>query len=72
MIREFDKHSDKSGKKDWRKPWRGKRKSSNFDRSCRNHGGCDWCKSNRTHQDRKARAEAQEQLDEWNDFEDAA
>ena len=30
--------------KERRKPWRG---SKNFDKTCRNHGGCDWCKENR-------------------------
>ena len=44
-----------------RRPWvgrtykRGYSGSKVFDHSCRNHGGCDYCKSNRTYQDRKAR-----------------
>jgi len=65
MHREFNKDTDKRGNKDWRKPWRGGRVSSNFDKSCRNHGSCPWCQGNRTHQDTKARNEAQEQLDEY-------
>ena len=30
--------------KEHRKPYRG---SKAFDRTCRNHGSCDWCKDNR-------------------------
>lgn len=32
-------------KKEWRKAFR---KSKSFDNSCRNHGGCGYCKQNRT------------------------
>ncbi len=39
-------------------------KSKRFDRSCRNHGNCDYCKSNRTHQGTKAQAVAVDQLRE--------
>lgn len=35
--------SIKSGK-EHRKEYYG---SKSFDRSCRNHGGCDWCEENR-------------------------
>ena len=35
----------KSGK-EHRKPYRG---SKAIDRTCRNHGGCDWCAENRKH-----------------------
>lgn len=31
-------------KKEKRQPYR---KSKSFDRTCRNHGSCGWCKSNR-------------------------
>lgn len=31
---------------DWRKEYRG---SKLFDKSCRNNGGCDYCRDNRTH-----------------------
>lgn len=37
-------------KKTKRKPYRG---SKACDRSCRNHGGCKYCLSNRTHKNRK-------------------
>ena len=40
----FDNHYPQ--RKDWRKPYR---KSKAFDRSCRPHGSCDWCKNNRLH-----------------------
>ena len=36
--------------KERRKPYRG---SKAFDRSCRNHGTCGWCQSNRTIKDRR-------------------
>lgn len=32
--------------KEHRKPYYG---SKSFDRTCRNHGSCDWCKENRLH-----------------------
>lgn len=32
--------------KEKRKPYRG---SKSFDHTCRNHGGCDWCRENRQH-----------------------
>lgn len=41
--------SIKSGKEK-RKPYRG---SKVFDCSCRNNGSCSWCKSNRTHKNKK-------------------
>ena len=37
-------------KKERRKPYKG---SASFDRSCRNHGSCSYCVSNRTHAFRK-------------------
>ena len=36
--------------KEHRKIYRG---SKAFDRTCRNHGGCEWCKENRLHKHRK-------------------
>lgn len=36
--------------KSHRKPYTG---SKAIDRTCRNHGGCDWCKGNRIHKHRK-------------------
>ena len=35
--------------KEHRKPWRGSAKSKNIDRTCCNHGSCDYCKFNRLH-----------------------
>lgn len=39
--------------------------SKRFDRQCRNHGGCGWCEDNRTYQDRKARAGADQRLEDF-------
>lgn len=45
----------------WRKTNRAKR----VDRSCRNHGGCSWCKGNRLHQaERAVPADERHQI-EW-------
>lgn len=50
--------------KERRKPYRG---AKAIDRSCRNHGGCVWCESNRLH---KYRAEvARMKLEEKEYFE---
>ena len=49
--------------KEHRKPYRG---SKRFDGTCRNHGGCPWCESNRKHQDIKERKKADQQLKEYN------
>lgn len=38
------------------------RKSKLFDCSCRNHGGCPWCESNRQFFDKKRRKSADDQL----------
>ncbi len=46
-------------KKERRKPWRG---SKRFDKTCRNHGGCDWCKGNRLYSTKKKMESAKEQL----------
>lgn len=45
--------------KERRKPWRG---SKNFDKTCRNHGGCDWCKENRLYSTNKELERCKEQL----------
>lgn len=37
-------------KKEHRKPYRG---AKSIDRTCRNHGSCDWCKCNRLHKFKK-------------------
>jgi len=49
-------------KKERRKPYRG---SKAFDCSCRNHGSCGYCESNRTIFDKRARAKTEGQVDEW-------
>jgi hypothetical protein len=49
-------------KKEHRKPYRG---SKRFDCSCRNHGSCGYCESNRTVFDKKARARVEGQEDEF-------
>ena len=36
--------------KEHRKPYYG---SKNFDKTCRNHGGCGWCEGNRMYSTRK-------------------
>lgn len=49
-------------RKDWRK---GYNKAKAFDRSCRNHGGCDWCRRNQVWFDKKGRIVADEKLREY-------
>ena len=36
--------------KEHRKPFRG---AKAIDKSCRNHGGCDWCREGRLHKHKK-------------------
>ena len=48
--------------KEKRKPYRG---SKAFDCTCRNHGSCAYCESNRTIFDTKARMKVEGQEDEW-------
>ena len=40
-----------------------------FDRSCRNHGGCGYCKDNRTYADRRRRYYADKQVKDWKRYE---
>lgn len=40
-------------------------RSRAFDASCRNHGGCGWCESNRTFFDKKHRNAADADLNAW-------
>jgi hypothetical protein len=49
-------------KKEHRKQYRG---SKAFDCSCRNHGSCGYCESNRTIFDKKTRLRVSDQVDEW-------
>jgi len=48
--------------KEKRKEYRG---SARFDCTCRNHGSCGYCQSNRTIFDKRARAKTEGQVDEW-------
>lgn len=52
-------------KKEHRKPYRG---SKEFDRSCRNHGSCDWCRSNRLHKFKKEYENEIDELRSINDY----
>jgi ubiquitin len=45
-------------RKDKRKPYRG---SAQHDRTCRNHGSCPYCKSNRQHANKKREQSAKDQ-----------
>ena len=42
-----------------RKPYRGSRR---FDKTCRCHGSCPYCRGNRTHNDRKRRKAAEQAI----------
>ena len=48
--------SIRSGK-ERRKPYR---RSKAFDRTCRNHGSCPWCRQNRLYNNRRREAAAKE------------
>lgn len=50
--------------KEKRQPYRG---SKVFDKTCRNHGGCDWCKENRTIAYTKETLKMDSKEDEWED-----
>ena len=47
--------------KEYREQYRG---SKSFDHTCRNHGSCSWCESNRRFHDRKNRIRTDDELDE--------
>jgi hypothetical protein len=49
-------------KKEKRQPFNDSRR---FDRSCRNHGSCSWCVSNRTYSNAKSKLRTDTQVDEW-------
>jgi hypothetical protein len=42
--------------------------SKSFDRTCRNHGSCDYCKDNRTFFDRHHRPPVPSKEDAFNDY----
>jgi len=48
--------------KEKRKPYR---KSKRFDRSCRNHGSCDYCKDNRLHQKKQTEMDSLMKIAEY-------
>ncbi len=48
--------------KEHRKPYRG---AKAIDCTCRNHGGCGWCKKNRTHKYDKEELRAEQELKAW-------
>ena len=50
--------------KEYRKQWKYKKNySKSVDDRCRNHGGCDWCLSNRVHKYNKKISGKQQQED---------
>ncbi len=49
--------------KEYRKPYY--KKAQQCDRTCRPNGGCEWCVSNRKHQENKKLLSAKEELKEW-------
>ena len=48
--------------KEHRKPYWG---AKAIDRTCRNHGGCEWCRENRTHKNDKRELRQVQELEEW-------
>lgn len=48
--------------KEQRKPYRG---SKAIDRTCRNHGGCDWCRENRMYKNDKRELKSMYDLEEY-------
>ena len=51
--------------KEHRKPYRG---SKTFDRTCRNHGSCDWCRDNRLYNSRKKLESSNDKLKETEEY----
>ena len=57
--------------KEHRKPF-GKETGTyvkSIDCTCRNHGSCDWCLSNRTYKNKKRELSSMEQLEEFKEEE---
>ena len=50
--------------KEHRKPYRG---GKAIDKTCRNHGGCDWCLENRTHKYDIRELSMEQELREYDD-----
>lgn len=55
--------------KEHRKPWIGRNRSKNIDCTYRNHGSCEYCKSNRLYQrsktDMKSKEALKDMVDGW-------
>ena len=50
--------------KEHRRPYTG---AKAIDRTCRNHGSCEWCRGNRQYASRKKAENMKEMEREWND-----
>ena len=48
--------------KSHRKPYRG---GKAIDKTCRNHGSCEWCRGNRIHKNNKRELAAEQELREY-------
>ena len=48
--------------KEHRKPYRG---GKAIDKTCRNHGSCEWCKENREYKNKKREERAKNELEEY-------
>lgn len=48
--------------KEHRKPYTG---SKAIDKSCRNHGGCEWCEENRKHKNDKREEAMRDRIAEY-------
>lgn len=48
--------------KERRRPYKG---AKAVDKTCRNHGSCDWCMSNRLHSSMRKIASAENQIEEY-------
>lgn len=53
--------------KEKRKPYKG---AKAIDCTCRNHGSCEWCKSNRLYQQLKTDEASKQAIDEFENEED--
>lgn len=49
-------------KKEYRKPYMGNKA---IDKTCRNHGGCQWCEKNRKYKYIKKSEKTLDRLKEW-------
>ena len=48
--------------KEHRKPYKG---AKAIDRTCRNHGSCEWCHENREYKNKKCEERARSELEEY-------